>query len=219
VQMECDRRNVISFVLGTLGTSICGLPAVAQLLVPVRLVVLRQPGVLSNECLAPCIRGVIYDVSHLAGFDISNIILPAVKVLPPICGVVERPYKGNQPNVSSIPRGVYKASIRNDPTKKWMKTENQRWRLELAGVPKRSAIQFHYGQDVDWSEGCFIVGTNSGVSGGLTKERYCGVEQSENAIENLRKIVTAPGRNINEITIAVGDDGDLFPNLRGAPIC
>lgn len=218
--MKFNRRQTLGLGVAAFGLYFPLISAKAQLLLPVRLIVLRQPGTISNQCVAPCIRGLLYDVSSLAGFDMENLVLPAIKALPPICGVIERPFDDNKPDKSSIPRGVYSATIRDDATKKWMTTPDRRWRLELSGVPGgRSAIQFHFGKDVAWSTGCFIVGMPLESPKSFTREGYCNVAQSEQTMAKLRDIVTSPANNLGDIKIAVSDDGDLFPNLKGTPLC
>lgn len=192
----------------------------AQQLQPVRLMVVRRMGLSpTNQCVAPCIRGSIYDVSDLAG-KLDDTLLPLLKARKPVCDVIERPWKDNKPNVSAIAKGVYAASVRTDKTKPWMSNENRLWRLELAGTPKRSAIQFHYGQDVAWSEGCFIVGSllQAGDEAGVTA-RYCAVENGEAAVAALRAVVTATGRDPKKISVGVADDTGLFPGLQPKEPC
>lgn len=210
------RRDVLAAGLAGLGWNY----AFAQQLTPVRLMVVRRLGLSpTNQCVAPCTRGSVYDVSDLPG-SLDDTFLPLLKLRKPVCDVIERPWKDNQPNVSSIPKGVYSASIRSDKTKPWMNNENRSWRLELAGTPKRSAIQFHYGEDVAWSEGCFIVGTllQSGDSAGITA-RYCAVEKGEAAVAALRAVVTAAGRDPKKVSIGVVDDSGLFPGLQPKEPC
>ncbi|WP_367615826.1 DUF5675 family protein [Plastoroseomonas hellenica] len=154
----------------------------------------------------------------MTGFDFGQILLPAVKSRTPVCDTIERPYRDNQPSVSSIPRGTYRARVRDDASKPWMNTPNKRWRIELAGTAHRTAIQFHYGNDVTWSEGCFIVGTVSNPEHSMTTG-YCRLEDGEDAVAALRRAVTGPGRNANDITVGVADDAGLFPDLNGAPAC
>lgn len=211
-----SRRDV--FVAGVAGAApIFGL---AQQLVPVRLMVVRRMGLLpTNQCVAPCIRGSIYDLSDIAG-KLDDTLLPLLKTRKPICDVIERPWKDNKPNVSAIPKGVYAASVRTDKTKPWMTHENRVWRIELGGTPQRSAIQFHYGQDVGWSEGCFIVGTllQAGDEAGVTT-RYCAVDNGEAAVAALRAVVTATGRDPKKISLGVADDSGLFPGLQPREPC
>jgi Family of unknown function (DUF5675) len=193
----------------------------AQQLIPVRLLVLRRIGLSpTNQCVAPCTRGSIYDVSDL-NENPSDALLPVLKTRKPICDVIERAWKDNKPNTSSIPKGVYTASVRTDKTKPWMTNENRWWRIELAGTNlQRSAIQFHYGQDVSWSTGCFIVGTvlQKGDDAGVTK-RYCSVENGEAAVAALRAAVSAPGRDASKISIGVFDDAGMFAGLQPKEPC
>jgi hypothetical protein len=193
----------------------------AQQLTPVRLLVLRRTGLSpTNQCVAPCVRGSIYDVSDLKE-SLDDLLLPLIKNRKPICDVIERPWKDNKPNTSSIPKGVYTASVRADKTKPWMTNENRWWRIELSGTkPQRSAIQFHYGQDVSWSEGCFIVGSllQKGDDAGVTK-RYCSVENGEAAVAALRSVVTSPGRDVSKISVGVFDDSGMFAGLQPKEPC
>src|SRR5262245_31792770 len=117
-----------------------------------------------------------------------------------------------------IPRGGRGLSVAQQPANDWQ-AEPATGTEARVGVPRRSAIQFHSGQDVGWSEGCFIVGTASDPSGRFTKDAYYGVVDSDKAIDRLRRTVDAAGRDVSDIRIAVGDDGGLFPDLRGASIC
>lgn len=193
----------------------------AQDLVAVRLLVLRRLGLSpSGHCNAPCIRGSVYDVSDLGAKALDESLIPLLASRMPLCDVIERPWKDNAANVSAIPRGVYGATVRDQPTKNWMTNENRAWRLELAGTGHRTNIQFHYGQDVAWSEGCFIVGSllrkddNSGIV-----ERYCAVTDGERAVATLRAAVTAAGRNVRDIQVGIADHAGLFPNFDANAPC
>lgn len=193
----------------------------AQQLIPVRLVVVRRLGLSpTNQCVGSCIRGSVYDVSDLSG-NLNDALLPLLKLRKPLCDVIERPWKDNKPNVSSVPKGVFTASVRTDRTKPWMTNENRWWRIELVGTKlERSAIQFHYGQDVSWSEGCFIVGSllQRSDDAGLTN-RYCSVENGEVAVAALRAAVSAPGRDTSKISIGVFDDAGLFAGMQPKEPC
>lgn len=193
--------------------------ALGQALLPIRLLVVRKPGFsLTNACVAPCVRGKLYDVSHIDGFDLQSVMLPLLGT--PVCDVIERPWKDNAPSKSAIPVGLYSASIRTDPTKDWMTNINRSWRIELSGVPHRSNIQFHYGNDVNWSEGCFIVGDLLQPDGSSGMESaYCGLEGGEAAIERLRSIVEAPGSDRADLKVGVTDDYGLFPDFTTVPAC
>lgn len=214
-----SRRSFFFGIAGGLGATSMPFLAKGQSLQPVRLLVVRKPGFsLTNACVAPCIRGKLYDVSNLDGFDQLIALIPLLGA--PVCDVIERPWKNNAPSKSSIPVGVYNASVRNDATKGWMSNLNRRWRIELSGVPHRSSIQFHYGNDVNWSEGCFIVGDLLQPNGSSGMEAaYCGLDGGEAAIERLRAIVEAPGFDPSDIKIGVTDDYGIFPDFNSDPVC
>ena len=189
-------------------------PAIAQpSLRRVRLLVVRTPaGIPANNCVSRCIRGRLYDVS-----DVSGSVLPAAIATsgrPPICDVIERPWAGNAAGRSAIPKGIYPATIRTDESKTWMKDKPDRaWRLELSGVPGgRSRIQFHYGLDETWSEGCLIVGRTLSQNRPLGSGEYCRLDGPEGAVAAIRNAVKAPGNDTGRIEVIVADLADLFPN-------
>lgn len=132
----------------------------------------------------------------------------------PICDVIERPWANNLLNVSAIPAGQYTAFARSDATKSWMTNINRSYCLQLNGVRDRTAIQFHYGQDEAWSQGCFIVGDHiaDNVTIGGLSGAYCSVENGENAIARLRATVEATDVDGSQIQIAVSDRETLFLN-------
>lgn len=207
-------------ILATAVATIAPIPLMAQILKPVRLLVVRRMGLSpANQCVAPCIRGSIYDISDQAG-ALDQTILPLLISRKPVCDVIERPWKDNASNISSIPKGIYTAHVRNDRTKTWMNNEDRAWRIELGGVSRRTAIQFHYGEDVAWSQGCFILGTllQAGDAAGITN-RYCKVENGEAAVAALRAAVNGTGLNPKSITIGVVDDANLFPGLQPKAPC
>lgn len=180
---------------------------------PVRLLVARRiANVPANNCTAPCIRGSVYDVTNVSG-PISAVAILAGQPTP-ICDVIERPWAGNAANVSSVPKGVYAARVRTDATKSWMiATPSRAWRIEIAGVPGgRSAIQFHYGTDASWSQGCFIVGKLLQIPAGGVGAGYCQVTGADAALTALKNIIEAPGRDTTRIEVTVADSGDLFSN-------
>ena len=208
---QMKRRRIL-----TLGAAAVFAPFVAtsQALPPIRLLVLRRPAVLgSDNCNAPCIRGSIYDVSFEGLFAPDDWSIPLG--LAPICDVIERPWASNAPNVSAIPAGTYTARIREDATKAWMTNLNRRWRLQLDRVEGRSAIQFHYGNDERWSQGCFIVGDHLVDTPALNdlSGPYCDLRNGEAAIERLRGVVTSPSVDNQTIEVAVSDRSSLFANF------
>jgi hypothetical protein len=189
--------------------------AFGQRKTPVRLLLLRRPALSpSSECAAPCIRGQLYDVSDFPDAVLDQSLLPLMPGRPALCDVIERPWANNAPSKSAISKGVYAAHVRDDATKDWMTTLDRRWRIELDGTTPRSAIQFHYGKDVKWSEGCFILGKHLQTSDsvGITRQ-YCVLEDGEKAVAALRAAVMAAGRDSNKITVGVADYEGLFPDF------
>lgn len=215
-----DRRHLL------MGAAAVGLGALvvptafAQVLRPVRLMLVRRPArIPSSACTARCIRGQLFDVSDAGNRALDDTILPLLRLRTPICDTIERPWRNNQPSVSSIPVGIYGASVRTDATKPWMTTLDRRWRLELSGVPHRSAIQFHYGQDEAWSEGCFILGQLLSPGGTIGDAAYCQLTNGEVAVAALRAAVTDTGADATDIRVGVCDDTGLFPNYRPTAPC
>lgn len=89
---------------------------------------------------------------------------------------LELPWKNNQQNVSSIPAGTYSGMLRYDKADKW--------RIQLQGVPGRTAVQIHIGNYTRDIKGCVLIGsaadvTNCTVTGSKTaytklKEKFYG---------------------------------------------
>ena len=67
----------------------------------------------------------------------------------PFAVTLERPWVGNQPNVSCIPAGTYACSRKQSP--RFGNT------FEITGVPGRSHILFHAGNTAADTEGCVLV--------------------------------------------------------------
>ena len=85
---------------------------------------------------------------------------------------LERPWKDNQANISSIPTGAYKAKLRYD--------HKDHWRIELLDVPDRKNVQIHVGNEPDDSLGCILVGKKLGND-------LCSLQQSAAAYKDLKK--------------------------------
>ena len=129
----------------------------------VKLLLMRERGY-QVKCLR-CVAGKLFGVS--ANIDLAT-AEQAVGLLSFITDTVELSYEPDSGRPSSIPEGDYTATVRTDATKKWMWSEGElgkgtvlddrAWRLELANVSRRSNIQFHFGRDANWSQGCIIIG-------------------------------------------------------------
>lgn len=68
-----------------------------------------------------------------------------------ICCTLELPWKGNKRNVSCIPEGEY--PLRPDPVGG---RYEDTW--EVTGVPDRSAILLHPGNELVHTQGCLLTG-------------------------------------------------------------
>lgn len=101
------------------------------------------------------IKGQLYGVPDI--YELKNLGRENTHLLEYLCDTQELTYIDNQKNISSIPEKTYLGCIRNDPSKSWMRNELRRWRIQLKGVDNRTDIQFHYGKDFGWSDGCIIL--------------------------------------------------------------
>jgi hypothetical protein len=209
------RRSVI---LASSTAALCAATKTnAQLLPRLHLMVIRRPGLsATNQCIAPCIRGSIYDVTSES--EPVSSLTATLAAKQPICDVIERPWQNNKPYVSAIPTGRYESKIRDDASKSWMDTIDKRWRIELLGTKPRTNVQFHYGQDVSWSEGCFIVGSHvqSAEADGITSS-YCRVDYGEAAIARLRALTQQTTVSPDPPIVTVLDETGLFPGVQ--PTC
>jgi hypothetical protein len=157
---DLNRRTVLAAGLSMLCSPSLAQPAPP----PVKYLLVRKAG-LSNQCVR-CIPGRLFGVP--AGLDLAT-VQPNNPLLRLLADTIELSYEDNQQNVSSIPLRTYDARVRRDGTKKWMWSGNaigsgtldldRAWRVELENVPHRTAIQFHFGQDVGWSNGCVMIGS------------------------------------------------------------
>lgn len=167
------------FVLGALATQFAARAAAANEDV-VKLLLLRNTAEPVACGSARYIKGNLYGVPSSMNLNgVSSAI-----GLTFISHVEELPYELNAKNASCVPAGTYSASIKVNKTKPWMTNENRTWRLELNGTKPRSAIQFHYGKDFNWSRGCVIL---TGTDDLVCKE---GSDSPEEAVAALRAYVT-----------------------------
>jgi hypothetical protein len=67
----------------------------------------------------------------------------------PFCVTCELPWKDNEPNVSSVPAGIYEA----------VRVQSPRFgdTFEVAGVEGRTHILFHRGNSIKDSRGCILL--------------------------------------------------------------
>lgn len=89
----------------------------------------------------------------------------------PFCVTLERPWLGNQRNVSCIPVGSYLCKRVNSP--KFGET------FEVVSVPNRSAILFHKGNLSEDTHGCIIVGEQFEPMTGMLAIQASGKAMSE----------------------------------------
>ena len=99
----------------------------------------------------------------------------------PMFSTLELPYKDNLPNISSIPCGTYKLSIRSASLSK---TGNIGKAYEIRDVPSRSDILIHVGNTVKDSNGCVLLGMSFGLLGDVF-----GVTESIKAYRRMMKLL------------------------------
>src|SRR5207244_13465463 len=92
-----------------------------------------------------------------------------------ICYTLEKPWKDNSQNISSIPAGTYQGIVRYDHA--------DHWRIELQDVPDRTNVQIHIGNEVDQSKGCILVGAKLGpdlcsIVGGTSAPAYKAIKSA-----------------------------------------
>jgi Family of unknown function (DUF5675) len=109
---------------------------------------------------------------------------------------LERPWVDNLQNISSIPAGTYKGSLRYDHT--------DHWRIELVGVPGRTNVQIHIGNQPDQTKGCILIGKKLGSD-------LCSLEDSAAAYKALKKAfygsdnpTSTPDKNISVKIVNAG---------------
>ena len=96
----------------------------------------------------------------------------------PLGLTLEDGWKSNRPNLSCIPKGIYKCTRHSG-----LRFHNT-WKVN--DVPGRSAILFHIGNNEDDTEGCILLGRRFGKLHG-----HDAVLDSGKAILELMKL-TAP---------------------------
>lgn len=71
---------------------------------------------------------------------------------------LELPWKDNKNDISSIPEGEYKCTLRYD------KLRDSNFTIQLEGKGPRSGVQIHVGNRPDDSTGCILIGLNAKYS-------------------------------------------------------
>lgn len=132
-----------ALVVGLAGCWAAGVtsPTYGQLK-PFVLRVVRQKGWAELMKKEDCLSGTL----HVVDPDRLNSDRPGRQ----IAFVMELPDRSNQNDISAIPAGTYAAfavqSDKNGPV------------IQLRDVPKRTAVQFHSGNEISNTEGCLILG-------------------------------------------------------------
>lgn len=83
---------------------------------------------------------------------------------------LELAWRNNAANISRIPAGTYTTILRYD--------HDDKWRLELNGVPGHNHIQIHVGNWPSDTEGCILVGLTANA---------CSVQNSAEAYKKLKR--------------------------------
>lgn len=190
--------NRREFVVGVSAATVGGASMIAHSAENrVQLLLLRQ---LKEPLSCGVVRympGKLYGVP--AGIPLS-IATPAI-ALTHIADTEEPLYQDNEPFVSSIPADTYEGFIKTKETKPWMAGKpNRAWRIELKGTSPRTKIQFHYGDDHSWSEGCIIL-----VGKAADGPVCTGGDSPESAVIALRDYVISNSIN-KEVRIDVRID-------------
>lgn len=135
------RRPILG--AGLFGLAVVGTPSLAQVTRPFVLRVVRQQGWAELMKQEDCLSGTLYVV------DAERILTdrPGRKV----AYVMELPDRSNQKDISAVPAGTYEAFARL--------SEKNGAVIELKNVPKRTVVQFHSGNEISHTDGCFILGT------------------------------------------------------------
>lgn len=89
-----------------------------------------------------------------------------------LCNALELPWRNNIKEISAIPEGQYKGSVRTDG--------KLGWRIELSGTGERKNVQIHLGNKPDNTRGCILLGT------GDSTDASCSISGSKQALQLLQ---------------------------------
>ena len=110
---------------------------------------------------------------------------------------LEPPWAGNKRYISSIPSGTYSGIVRYDKTDRYSaKTFENRWRIELTGVPGRDNIQIHVGNYPRDTTGCALVGTILDNGKCRTRNSRSAFARLKNAFYGSPNPVLSPNKNV-----------------------
>ena len=96
------------------------------------------------------------------------------------CKTLERPWLGNQRNISCIPSGSYRMKKRPSPLISRLTQEQYQEAWEIRLVPGRSDILFHPGNWIENSEGCVLVGMDY-----MVHDNKPGISSSRKAFDEM----------------------------------
>jgi len=103
----------------------------------------------------------------------SDPTFPTADLGVKLSNALELPWRNNIKDISAIPEGEYRGSIRTDG--------DRGWRIELKGTGARENIQVHIGNKPDNTVGCILPGT------GDSTDASCFVSGSAEAMKRLRE--------------------------------
>lgn len=139
------------------------------------------------KIVAVCIAAV-YSAGATKSFAEDFTLTIARKYSSPVCTsgylavnghieayTLEKPWRDNKPNISSIPTGTYSGIVRYDHT--------DQWRIELIGVPGHTSIEIHTGNTTDDTKGCILIGKElagdlCAIKAGTSKPAYRALKRA-----------------------------------------
>ncbi len=138
--MRC--RRVFATSLCIFAGVIANASSVAQVTTPFALRVVREQGWAEIMNKEDCLSGTLYVV------DANRLMTDRPGRF--IGYVMELPDRSNLNSISAVPVGTYAAFARLSETNGAV--------IELRNVPNRTNVQFHTGNEISDTEGCFILG-------------------------------------------------------------
>lgn len=102
-----------------------------------------------------------------------------------VCHTLELPWLDNEPNVSCVPEGRYRARVRDGVE------EESKFRykhIHILDVPGRSWILIHKGNYPDDITGCILVGTRRGINAVWESSVAFGAIMSDLLSKNIQML-------------------------------